>query len=174
EQLQIERAFILGNAANSLAIAQPRGYSAVRRGGYATPAAACLRIGRGRGIPHRKLDLRGRPIASDVRKIRAEDGAASMHHVATRALSFSEEPFTRHTVARRDDRAPRRLLQTHDISGDRAGFLNGNLEGGHSSVRNTLEDQTADGFLRCSARPLDVHDVGTVSATLAVFTVAVD
>src|SRR5258708_5226117 len=96
------------------------------------------------------------------------------HRVTRRAVPFTgEEPIARCGIALRR-RSAGRLLQRHDVSCDRAGFLFGNAESGHAPIRNALEDQTANGFERRCARTADINDVGTVSATGSILTVAAD
>ncbi len=172
KHLQVERAFVLRDAANSLAVSQPYIHGPVGRD--AARAATWRDSRRSPRVAKRLLDLSRRPTAPDVRKIRADRGAASLDHVATLALALGgEEALTGRAVTRRHAaiRDARRLLQPHHVSGNRAGFLTRNLERRHASTGNALEDQVADRFQRCSPRGPDVHDAGTVSTAASVFAV---
>ena len=175
QQLQIERAFVLCDAANRLAIAQPHGYRLVRR-----RAASSARSTAGRwcrtGIFQRLLDLRRRTIAPDIRKVRTEHTAASTDHVTTRAVPLTgEKSFARRRVAQPGcagrDGAACRLLQDHNVRGDGDGFLFGNPKGGHASVANALEDQLSYRFEGCGAGP-NIHDVGAMPPAGSILSVA--
>ena len=125
QQLQVERAFVLGDAAKGPPVAQAHGDCVIRRGSAAR-AAACRHVPRAR-IAQRLFDLGRRPVAPDIGQIRTQHAAAPAHHVATGAISFArEEAFTRRSVAAPDvarrDSAPRRP-QFQYVRRDRVGFL---------------------------------------------------
>src|SRR5215468_10112898 len=91
EELQVEGALVLGDAAKSLAARELHGDSAVRRH-TAPSAAAPSAAGSGRhgaGIAQSLFDRRRRSLASDTGQIGAQDAAPAPDHVATGAVALA-------------------------------------------------------------------------------------
>src|SRR5712692_5388166 len=93
QQLEIERALVLGDAAQSLTAAQSHGDCSICRGAAATTSArGCNRRSRA-GIAQRFFDLSRILFTTHSGQIGANDAASTSYHVAARAALRPKYPL---------------------------------------------------------------------------------